>query len=183
MQKRDEGGEGTVRLNPDGLRSAQSVAWHAVPSDRALADLGTSLEGLTSAEAARRRAEVGPNRLEPTPPRAAWRILVDQFRSVVVALLAGASGVAWLTGDPLDAAAIGVVLALNAAIGFGTEWRARRAMEALLTLEVDTAHVRRPGGSGAGSSSDAKAAPVVETPSSDLVPGDVVAFFLFLYFL
>jgi hypothetical protein len=45
-------------------------------------------------------------------------LALDQFRSVVVLLLLGASVVAALLGDALEAIAILVALVLNAAIGF-----------------------------------------------------------------
>ena len=56
------------------------------------------------------------------------RLLAAQFRSVVVLLLIGASGLSVLLGDYADAVAIGIVVALNAGIGFVIEVRARQAM-------------------------------------------------------
>jgi len=125
--------------------------------------LDTSPEGLDAATAAERLTDVGPNVLSLAPPIAAWRVLIAQFRSVVVLLLAVAAGVAWLTADALDAMAIGAVLVVNAAIGFITEIRARRAIESLSTLTPRRAFVVRPGR---------------QTPddvdAASLVPGDVI---------
>jgi Ca2+-transporting ATPase len=88
-------------------------------------------------------------------------MLLAQLRSVVVALLVVAAGIAWALGDPIDSAAIGVVLLINVAIGLFTELRARRAMEALRSLEVPHATVLRDGHR--------------ETVSARLlVPGDVI---------
>ena len=87
--------------------------------------------GLSDAEATRRLQEYGPNALPPAKPRSAWLILLDQLRSVVVLLLCAAAGVAAITRDLTDAAAIGVVLLINTTLGFVTELRARRAMESL----------------------------------------------------
>ncbi|HEY8368116.1 MAG TPA: HAD-IC family P-type ATPase, partial [Thermodesulfobacteriota bacterium] len=64
-------------------------------------------------------------------------------------------------GDPLDAAAIGAVLVINTTIGFVTELRARRAMQALLELEVARATVLRDGRT-------------VEIDAREVVPGDVI---------
>jgi len=82
-------------------------------------------------------------------------------RSVVVVLLGAAGLVALAMGDRIEAAAIGVVLLLNTLIGFVTELRARRAMDALLQFEVPSASVVRAG-----------RAHVVRSPA--LVPGDVI---------
>ncbi|MEO8452658.1 MAG: HAD-IC family P-type ATPase, partial [Gemmatimonadota bacterium] len=79
----------------------------------------------------------------------------------VVLLLLAALGVALLSGDWPDALAIGAVLILNAAIGFGTELRARRTMESLLALEVGRARVLRDGERR-------------DIDARDIVPGDVI---------
>ena len=88
-------------------------------------------------------------------------MLLTQLRSVLVLLLVGAAAVAAATGDLADVAAIGAVLVLNVAIGFATELRAHRAMEALLQLEVLRARVVREGHSRG-------------VDARDLVPGDVI---------
>jgi Ca2+-transporting ATPase len=113
---------------------APSRPWHATSVDEACRALDTSTDGLDADTAATRLTQFGPNVLSLAPPIAAWRVLLAQFQSVVVLLLAVAAGVAWLTADPLDALAIGAVLVVNAAIGFVTEIRARRAIESLTTL-------------------------------------------------
>jgi Ca2+-transporting ATPase len=143
------------------MNASSEPPWHALPAEEALRRQGTTAYGLDDGEAERRLARFGPNRFERTPPASPWRILARQLSNVVVALLAVAAGVAMLTGDPLDAGAIGAVLVLNVAIGFTTELRAHRAMEALVALEVARARVMR-GGRWR------------EVDARDLVPGDVV---------
>lgn len=142
---------------------APTRPWHATAIDEACRALDTSTDGLDAATAAARLAQIGPNVLSLAPPIAAWRVLLAQFRSVVVLLLAAAAAVAWLTSDALDALAIGAVLVVNAAIGFVTEIRARRAIESLTTLTPRRAFVMRPG---------------LHTPAEigadTLVPGDVI---------
>jgi Ca2+-transporting ATPase len=118
-------------------------------------------DGLSEVEAARRLAHHGPNLFRAAPPASAWRVLLGQVRSVLVLLLVGAAIVAAATGDVADVVAIAAVLVLNVAIGFATELRAHRAMEALLRLEVVRARVVREGRSR-------------ELDARDLVPGDVI---------
>ncbi len=117
--------------------------------------------GLDPVVAAQRLAEYGPNRLPATPGRSAWRRFVDQFRSVLVAILAGAALVAAALGDVKDAAIIAVVLVLNAGLGYIQEGRAETAMSALREMLVTRSRVRRGG-------------IVTEVPTDDLVPGDIV---------
>jgi Ca2+-transporting ATPase len=135
--------------------------WHALRAEQVQRDLDSGPTGLTETEAARRLGRFGPNRFERLPPASAWRILLAQLRNMVVALLAVAAGLALLTGDPIDAGAIAAVLVLNVAIGFITELRAHRAMEALVALEVSRARVLR-GGNWR------------EVDARELVPGDVI---------
>ncbi|HEX3177605.1 MAG TPA: cation-transporting P-type ATPase [Methylomirabilota bacterium] len=145
-----------------GAATATPSSWHALSVSRAVSVLRTSVDtGLTRQEAARRLADVGPNRVGDVPERPLWRLVVDQFRSIVVLLLLGASVIAGVLGDLLEAVAILVALVLNAAIGFGTEWRARVSVARLRDLTVPHALVRRDGA-------------VTRIRSEELVPGDVI---------
>src|SRR5690348_9862057 len=132
-------------VSAPGAGDRSTPRWHALPLEDVLSVLGTTNLGLTEAEAGRRLVRYGPNVLVAAPPDPAWRILVRQFRSVVVGLLVVATALAWWTSDPLDAAAIATVLVLNVLIGFFTELRARRAMEALVRLDAPATVVVRAG--------------------------------------
>src|SRR5688500_14770991 len=135
-------------------------AWHALSPSQAASLLRTSVDtGLTKQEAARRLRDVGANRVGDVPERPLWRLAADQFRSIVVLLLLGASVLAAVLGDTLEASAILVALVLNAAIGFSTEWRARVSLARLRDLTVPHALVRRDGA-------------VTRIRSAELVPGD-----------
>src|SRR5689334_21718970 len=74
--------------------------WHALESH----DVSLSLEvdpkvGLTSAEVNQRKQRYGLNALQQIQSRPAWRVLIDQFASIVIALLAIAAVISWATGD------------------------------------------------------------------------------------
>ena len=122
--------------------------WHALTAEEALTALGSSPHGLSAAEAAARLATTGPNRFQAIRPTPLLRILVRQFSGTLMVLLVAAAAISLATGDRLDALAILAVLLLNGLLGFATEWRARRAMEGLLSLEVGRARVRRAGREG-----------------------------------
>ena len=76
-------------------------------------------------------------------------------------LLLAAAGIAWGLGEHAEAIAILAALLLNAAIGFGTEWRAQVSLAKLRALVVPTARVRRDGRD-------------LRVPAATLVPGDVI---------
>ena len=125
-------------------------------------ELQTSMTaGLEASEAETRLRTFGPNQLRQVRRRSAWRILWDQFASPLAALLIAAAVAAFVFDETLEGSAVVVVLLLNAAIGFLTEQRAVRSMEALRELGVSEATVRR-GGS------------TIRIASQRLVPGDLV---------
>src|SRR4029450_9890942 len=112
-------------LNADALNHRVEVSPHAVEAADMLRTLGVDLRrGLSHEEVAQRRARHGMNVLQIIRPRPAWRRLLDQFRTLIVGLLGLAALVAWATGEAVEAAAILVVLVLNAFVGFATEWQA-----------------------------------------------------------
>ena len=135
--------------------------WHATPIADVFAALQAAPAGLTDAEASARLARYGPNALAVERPTSAVRILIAQLRSIIVVLLLAAVAVSLFVGDRLEAMAIAVVLVLNTLIGFLTELRARRAIEALVQFDAPRAHVVR---DGQARTIDARG----------LVPGDVI---------
>ncbi|MDH5620119.1 MAG: cation-transporting P-type ATPase, partial [Gammaproteobacteria bacterium] len=90
--------------------------------------------GLDDDVAHTRRHEYGRNQFRVAQQRHLLAILVDQFRSVVIVLLVGAGVLALLFSDFAEAVAIFTVILINSTIGFLTEWRATRSMEALRRL-------------------------------------------------
>jgi P-type Ca2+ transporter type 2C len=134
---------------------------HACSEDAVLRSLDSSPAGLSRAEAERRLGADGPNRLRPRKRRAAWQVLGDQLRSMVMLLLVAAAVVSMAVGDRVEALAIAAVLAINVVIGFTMEWRARRAIAALLELDVAHAAALRDGR-------------LVEVAAETLVAGDII---------
>lgn len=118
-------------------------------------------DGLEETEVKKRLNEYGPNQLRKIEQKTPWDILLNQFKSLIVLLLVTASVVSLAFGQWVEALAILVVIIINAGIGFVTELRAVRSMEALRELGQVTSKVRRDG-------------EIVEVPAQQLVPGDIV---------
>lgn len=135
---------------------------HAGQAADILARLGTTTEhGLSTHEVGLRLKRYGANKLR-VKQRSTWlRILRNQFESPVVGLLAAAAVVSFLFGEWKESAAIAVVLLINGLIGFSTEVRALRSMDALRALGNVTTRVKRDGRSS-----------VIN--AEHLVPGDIV---------
>ena len=136
--------------------------WHALDPDAVTSSLNVEPKvGLTTSEVTQRQLRYGSNALQRIQSRPAWRVFVDQFASVVIALLGIAAAISWATGDRAEAVAILIVLILNAAVGFATEWEAGRALDALRRQSRTLTRVRR---NGYESTVDAE----------ELVPGDII---------
>ena len=141
---------------------SQTAAWHMLSVAEAIERQQSDVaQGLTQAEAARRLKRFGPNALAQAHQRSTLSIFVAQFQSLIVALLVGATAIAFALGENIEAIAILVVIVLNAAIGFFTEWKAAQALSALQKQAVRVAHVIRDGAQS-------------EIPAAELVPGDLI---------
>ncbi|MDX1429976.1 MAG: HAD-IC family P-type ATPase, partial [Rhodothermales bacterium] len=137
-------------------------AWWAIDGEDVAMALSADVRvGLSDAEVIDRRQLYGRNALEVRRRVQPIAVLVRQFQSVIVLLLGAALAVALLFGETLEAIAIGAVIVLNAAIGFFTELRAERSIEALLRLSAQGARVLREGR-------------VKLVTAEELVPGDVL---------
>ena len=147
---------------PQGMGSPIDVAWHA----RTVTEVGRMLEtdsgtGLTQSMAQEHLSTYGRNTVVEGKKRPLLSIVWAQFRSLIVALLLAAAGIAFTFGDIPEAIAILVVVVLNAMVGFFMEWRADVALTALRRQAAATARVVREGVEH-------------QIAAFDVVPGDVV---------
>jgi len=137
-------------------------SWHAVEVDEVLSRLATYAQsGLTTTEAEKRLAQLGPNMLEESAPISFWQMLGEQFNNFVVILLIVAAVISALLGEYIEAAAIFAIVILNAALGVVQERRAAQELAALRKLASPDAHVIRDGSHQV-------------IPAHQLVPGDMV---------
>ncbi len=140
----------------------ETVTPYSFSKDDLLDQLEVSeTRGLDSEEARGRLKRYGKNRLEISKPLSAWIILLYQFKSLIVLLLVAAAALSYFFGEWLEGTAVMSVIIINAAIGFFTEIKAVRSMEALNKLVRIDASVRRDG-------------KMLKIPAEDLVPGDIV---------
>jgi Mg2+-importing ATPase len=123
-------------------------------------DTLSSSSGLTSAEAARRLAQFGPN--EPVRVRrlSALHQLIRLIATPLVGILLAAAGVSALLGQHADATIIVVIVALGVGLNFWQTYRSGRAVERLKASVTPTATVSRDG-------------EWREIPIRTVVPGDI----------
>jgi Ca2+-transporting ATPase len=123
-------------------------------------------EGQTQAEAQKRRAENGPNKLDDPPKTSLLKRFLSQLIDPMILILivaAVVSGVtAFYAGESFaDVFIILVVVIVNAVLGVYQESKAEKAIEALQKMTAATSKVLRGGR-------------IEHVKSSDVVLGDVV---------
>ncbi len=134
----------------------------ARPASEVLRELGVDADkGLAKGGVGPRLERWGENRLAERRKRSIWDILLAQVKNLIVALLAVAAVVSHIFGETPEVVAILLALAINVLIGFFTELRATRSMEALQRLGGATARVLRDGR-------------VEEVSAVELAPGDIL---------
>ena len=126
-----------------------------------LRDLGTTRQGLSPREAARRLSQYGPNEIHRREETSRWRELAAQFTHPLALLLWVAAALALAGGIAPLALAIVAVIVLNAVFAFVQEQQAERATEALQAFLPPHARVRRGG-------------EAVDVDATELVPGDLL---------
>lgn len=118
-------------------------------------------EGLSQARVKKQKSKFGPNKLKKAKKKSVFSILVNQVKSIVVVVLAAAGALSFVLGQTLEGIAITVALLINTLIGFFTELKAVRSMEALQELGRVNTKVRR----------DSE---IIEIPADIVVPGDIL---------
>ncbi|HUT28088.1 MAG TPA: cation-translocating P-type ATPase [Methanomassiliicoccales archaeon] len=142
--------------------------FHAMSGEETLKTLGSSAQGLSVEEVARRLEKYGPNELSEGRRISPLKIFLDQFKDFMVIILIFAAiisgAIATVNGSTeewLDAGVILVIVIINATLGFLQTYRAEKTMQALKDMAAPRANVIREGREES-------------VPSKDLVPGDIV---------
>jgi len=142
--------------------SSKGTKWHAVESADAIASLKVDPErGLSDEEATLRLGIYGPNEIQEAKKKAAWKLLLDQFKEILILILIAAAVVSILIGEAIDSIVILVIVLASAGLGFYQEYRAEQSLALLKRLAAPSAMVVRDG--------EEKA-----IPARELVPGDLV---------
>lgn len=118
-------------------------------------------EGLSENQVRQQRDRFGVNKLKETKSRGLLEIFIEQFKNIIVLLLAVAGALAFAFGNVVDGFAIIAVILINAFIGFYMELKAMRSLSSLKELTRVEAMVRRQGKEQ-------------KIYAAELVPGDIV---------
>lgn len=134
--------------------------------EEVFAEVKSSENGLTSAEAAKRLEANGKNKLQEGKKKSLVRRFFEQFADPMIIILIVAAAISAVTAvmaheKPTDVIIILAVVIINAVLGVYQESKAEKAIEALQEMAAATSKVLRDGN-------------VVEVHSEDLTVGDVI---------
>ncbi len=144
---------------------ASATPWHNLTQEEVCRRLDVDPRvGLDDAEVQKRRADVGPNKLAEAPKEPGWHAFLRQYRDLMQIVLLGAAAVSIVALQEFSTGLVIIGLTvLNAVLGLNQEGKAAESVAALQKMLVIKAHAHRGGD-------------LVDIPSEELVPGDLVSF-------
>lgn len=139
-----------------------SAPFYRLPVEDVLIRLQTQRQGLSSEEVQKRLADYGENSLQTETRINRLKLFVEQFKSFIIYIMLIAGLISLALGEYADASVIGLILLINALIGYYQELNAQKSLEALKKLSVQNARTYRDGN-------------LQDIDARNLVPGDVIS--------
>ena len=136
------------------------MIWYKENTQRLYEILETSENGLTEAEVSIRLAKFGENQLA-IKKESIWKVIVEPFRNVFVAVLGFAALISLLSHEPLDAIIIGTIITVNSVVFYSQQYATTRVLRSLKKHSIQELTVLRDGKE-------------YTISSAKLVPGDII---------
>ncbi|PHV56498.1 ATPase [Streptococcus macedonicus] len=148
------------------------MSFYRKSSDETMEELNTSLNGLSSQEAAKRKERYGANELKYADRPSALQIFIDQFKDLIVIILIVAALISGATGDLKSTIVIIAVLILNAILGTTQTLNAQKSVDSLKSLSVPKVKVIRDGQKQEIDSTDVTIGDLVVFEAGDMIVAD-----------
>src|SRR5699024_1088743 len=132
-----------------------------------------SNKGLTAKQVEHRQKQFGRNMLVTSDPTSKLFLFVKQFQDFMVLILLGATLIAGLLGEYIDAIAIMAIVLLNGCIGFFQEQKAEKSLEKLQELSAPKIRVFREQEWETIPSEEAVVGDVIKIKTGDRIPADI----------
>ena len=154
------------------------MKFYCEDANEVLKQMGTSENGLSSSEAAKRLEENGKNRLEAGKGKSIFRRFMEQLADPMIIILLAAAAVSGILaamepeGEFVDVIIILAVVIINAVLGVYQESKAEKAIEALQEMSAATSKVMRDGKVQIVHSEDLVVGDIILLEAGDAVPAD-----------
>jgi Ca2+-transporting ATPase len=158
-------------------KSKGENAFHALDAETTLSSVQSDPNGLSSAEAATRFAQHGPNTLPRAKRDGPLVLLWRQINNPLIWVLIASGGIAMLVDWDGEGIKNGVVIlavvTINSLIGFVQEFKAGKAIEALTRMVPQNVTVTRDGRQQTLQAAELVLGDIVTLSSGDYVPADM----------
>ncbi len=138
------------------------------------------VKGLSQAEAEKRIAQYGENKLREKKKKSLFMRFVDQLKDVMILILMAAAAISFVIaivekdpGELFEPILILLIVVLNAVMGVFQESKAEKALDALKSMSAPHARVIRDGEEKVIESSQIVPGDVVHLEAGDFIPADV----------
>ncbi len=151
--------------------------FHLLDGEEVIGRVGSTAEGLSSEEAAKRLEKNGKNKLQEGKKTPIWKRFLQQLAdpmTIILLVAALVSGIIAITeGEPMtDVIIILAVVVINATLGVVQESKAEAAIEALKQMTAATTKVLRDGKQISVRSEDLVVGDVILLEAGDAIPAD-----------
>ena len=156
------------------------MLYHHQSREETLKSLTTDrIRGLTSAQAAQKAAEFGPNKLREKKKKTTLQRFFDQFKDVMILILLAAAVVSFVIacveGNPkefFEPLLIVLIVVLNAVMGVLQESKAEKALDALKSMSAPHARVIRDGEETVIDAAGLVPGDIIRLEAGDFIPAD-----------
>ncbi len=156
------------------------MLYHHQSREETLKSLATDLaRGLTSAQAAEKAAELGPNKLREKKKKTTLQRFFDQFKDVMILILLAAAVISFVIAcveqnpkEFFEPLLIVLIVVLNAVMGVLQESKAEKALDALKSMSAPHARVIRDGEEKVIDASELVPGDIIRLEAGDFIPAD-----------
>ncbi len=132
-----------------------------------------SSKGLTHQQVTKRRKQFGQNVLTTNEQPSKLFLFIKQFQDFMVLVLLGATLIAGILGEYIDAIAIMAIVLINGCIGFFQEHKAEKSLEKLQELSAPKVRVLREREWETIPSEETVVGDIVKVKTGDRIPADI----------
>ena len=144
------------------MNGERSMDYFNKDEETVIRELGTDREkGLTDAQVLESRAKYGENAISEEKQKSIFRVFLEQFADLLVAILIVASIISMISGEVGSTIVILVVLIMNAILGTVQHVKAQKSLDSLKAMSSPSARVIRNGAQ-------------TEIPAAEVVVGDIL---------
>ena len=156
------------------------MLYHHQSKEDTLLSLATDMtRGLTSAQAAEKAGQFGPNKLREKKKKTTLGRFLDQFKDVMILILLAAAVVSFVIAcveqnpkEFFEPLLIVLIVILNAVMGVLQESKAEKALDALKSMSAPHARVIRDGEEKVIDAAELVPGDIIRLEAGDFIPAD-----------